>query len=1164
MYLSSLDIFGFKSFAQRTRINFASGLTAIVGPNGCGKSNLVDAVRWVLGEQRESALRSERMENIIFGGTGKRRPLGMAEISLTLKDPDGRLPVEFDEITVTRRLYRSGKSEYLLNKSTCRLRDLVDMFTDTGIGPDSYSIIELKMVEDILSGNPEEMRRILDEAIGITRYKLRRKEALRKLAEARQDRERALDIFAEVERQTKALHRQVARVQSYRRLQEKAARVRAAIVLARVQELESQLEPLAGSLGDIRTRMEAETGELASAEAALMRLEGEILQLEEERRRHSGEFHAAQSRHQALAAEKTRLEEEVRSQVWRLEKNKDESKRLAGELESVERQGETAQADLAARQERFPGLEARLGEIRGSFTEVDNRYREIRTQTQAGRDELTRLRQQETEAIRDQERRAAQVRSLEERRADLAARLQEQESRLVTRRAEAESLQGVTEELTAQIHAVREKAAAQSREAEALRTAIREKERELDQNVSARSQIQFQIKHFQELHRRSSPLFAAGGPLAARYPDQISATLGDELVVDETYLKAVETALMAFNYSRVLDDPAQLEAVRDFISQEGAGRAALLVGDPPDVDIGRAREFAAQAGGEALAEAVAGGTRAAQWIRYLLQGIVLLPGLEEARRWASAAGESGVALVTPEGEYTDGRGVWIVGRRKGEAPRVLGVSARMKELERQRREGEVRHREIGEEIAQLQEEVRGVVDRLKVSQDSLKKAEQTLDARTREKLQLEAQLSGANLLAEQIRREAGEVDARLREAAAQPLDSDLPAIIERLRAREAEQRDREAGEAKVMDERESVRMNLERVQIEVERGRAELTRARDHFHGLARRRDDLQRRLKELSEENRSVETRLEETEKQVGEQSEKVTQAEQALSEIRRRLEDFDTGRMELQETQKLQNQRVREYRANLETYSRQVHETELRSVEIEATLREERRRLEGVDPAALEGEEANPEVLAQLERKILSLEPLNLAAEAEYNEQMARLQFLQDQLKDLDQAEADLQQTITTLNREARERFENGFGRIRENLQRIFQGVFEGGKADLRLTDDDPLESEIELMAAPPGKRIGSLTLLSGGEKTLTAISLLFAVYLEKPSPFCILDEVDAPLDEENTGRFCRMLKNFSLKTQFLVVTHNKRMMMEAEQLLGITMEEEGVSKVVPVKVN
>ncbi|MFH1861289.1 MAG: AAA family ATPase, partial [bacterium] len=272
MYLSSIDLFGFKSFAHRTRISFSPGLTAIVGPNGCGKSNLVDAIRWVLGEQRESALRSDRMENVIFSGSNQRRPLGMAEISLTLNGVNGELLVDYDEVTITRRLYRSGKSEYLLNKSLCRLKDLIDLIADSGVGSDAYSIIELKMVEDILSENPLELRRLFDEATGITRYKMRRKEALRRLEEARQDRERSQDLFVEIERQTVALKRQVSRLQSYQRLKEKARLIELAIVLDHTRQLDAKLAPLNDTMRQISGDLETKTAQINQVEATLMLL----------------------------------------------------------------------------------------------------------------------------------------------------------------------------------------------------------------------------------------------------------------------------------------------------------------------------------------------------------------------------------------------------------------------------------------------------------------------------------------------------------------------------------------------------------------------------------------------------------------------------------------------------------------------------------------------------------------------------------------------------------------------------------------------------------------------------------------------------------------------------------------------------------------------------
>lgn len=1166
MYLSSIDLFGFKSFAVRTRINFQPGLTAIVGPNGCGKSNLVDAVRWVLGEQREAALRSERMENVIFGGTGKRRPLGMAEISLTMHDTDGALPVEYEEVTVTRRLFRSGKSEYLLNKNICRLRDIVDLFTGTGVSTESYSIIELKMVEDILSGNPDEMRRLLDEALGITRYKARRKEALRKLADARQDRERALDILSEVETQAKALHRQVTRVQSYKRLQEKARRIRSAITLANVKNLESRLAPLAGSLDQFKVQMETLTAELSASEAALMRLETEALKLEEERAGFADQATSAQNRFQEVAGQKARMEEEHRTTLWRLEKNREEHAAIAAELERLQTQIAQAEAALQQRQADFPAQESRLKEIQAGFDQADAHFRTVRQETQTGRADIAALRQQETQTIRDLERRAAQIKTLEDRRADLALRLQELDARLASRRKEIEVVQADLEQKDAQAKAARQVCADLDTKAEELRGRIRTAERDLDQNAALRNQIQIQTRHFQELHRRSSPLYSAGGPLAAKFPEAISAALGDELVAEERCLKAVETALQGMIYSRVLEDSGQLESLQGLLSKDGLGRAALLVGEAPGSSPEAAREFVRDFGGEVLAEAISGHTRASTWARHLLRNVVMVTGREELRGLASGAGRRGLMLVSPEGEFTDGQGFWIIGATRDEPPRIQGLSSRMKELTKQGKEAETKHRELQDNLFKLKNDLATAQKDLKAANETLIKADQARETKAREKLQIEAQAGSANLILEQLRREAQEVADKL--AALMQSDQagspELPAITDRLRGLEADQQRKEALEAEAMENREAARQTLAQRQIEFERIRAELSRARDQVQTLVNRREELSKRSANLEAESGQLAQRRAELEEQMGDQGEVVAQAAQALDELRHKLDDFDLNRRELQESQRSQSAKVRDQRAALEQVSQQLHHGELQCVEIEATLREERRKLESVDLESIAGEEPEPEVLVKLERKILSLEPLNLAAEAEYQVVQERLTFLNDQLKDLNQAETDLQQTVAALNKEARERFESGFGRIRANLQRIFLDVFEGGSADIKLAGDDPLESRIELLAAPPGKRPGSLTLLSGGEKALTAISLLFAIYLEKPSPFCILDEVDAPLDDENTGRFCRMLKNFSGKTQFLVITHNKRTMTEAQQLLGITMEEEGVSKVVPVKLN
>jgi chromosome segregation protein len=1166
MYLASIDLFGFKSFAQKTHINFGRGVTAIVGPNGCGKSNIVDAVRWVLGEQREAALRSERMENVIFGGTNKRRPLSLAEISLTLHDTDGLLPVEYEEVTVTRRLFRSGKSEYLLNKSVCRLRDLLDLFMGTGIGPDAYSIMELKMVEDVLSDNPEQLRHLLDESLGITRYKMRRKEALRRLADARLDRERALDILAEVERQGRALKRQVATVKAYKRLQAKAGRIRLALVLMRLNQLEQELAPLSTIIRQRQAEQETCSTELAAVETDLMRIETELLSLESERQGAASQHEVAQSHYQNARSDLSKLDEEMRAHTWRIERNEEERQKINAETGRLSQQVEGAQRVLQERERGLPTLQAALAERRQAFALADQRFREIRLLAQRARDELNELREKQAQQIRAAEQRAASIQSLRDRRAELQQKQQELRQELSSRQAELTGFQSDLEVKSAQLAQVQKECADLEARSEELRNQKLLLERELDRNSSQRQQAQAQIEHLQEMHRRGSPLYSAGGALASKFPDAISGALADELQLDERYLRAIETALAGMAFSRVIEAPEHFETIVDFLSSEKTGRAALLVGQPPHHDIGDARVFAQSIGGQALATAIEATSLVARWVAYFLRNVVLVDSRTDLRRFASQASEAGIVLVTLEGELTDGRGIWVLGGVHEEAPRVVGLSARRSALERRLSELEEGQTEIRKSIAAFHAQQVEAQTAYERAVETRRQAEENYEAALRLKLQKEAQVVGSDLLLQQSLREFAEVENQLVNLT--PADfgeqSDLDGLEAKVRLLQSQQHEHSQTESAALEERESARTALDEIQMTQERAKAEIARTRDQLAQLSQRSEELAAELEGLGQSDRQCGERLEALRLDRQIQGEIVAQAAAQMQQMRLKLEEFDSSRLELQESQRHANNQVRTCRSRLDELSQAVHQAQLQSVEIEAGLREERRKLEGVNTEGLAGEPADPEILAKIERKILSLEPLNLAAEKEYQELEERQTFLTTQLQDLNQAETDLQQTIAALNHEAKERFEGGFERIKQNFQKVFLDVFEGGKADLTLSGDDPLEADVELLAAPPGKRIGSLSLLSGGEKALTAISLLFAIYLEKPSPFCILDEIDAPLDDENTMRFCRMLQNFSLKTQFLVITHNKRTMTQAQQLLGVTMEEEGISKVVPVKLN
>ncbi|TKJ40246.1 chromosome segregation protein SMC [candidate division LCP-89 bacterium B3_LCP] len=1166
MYLSSIDIFGFKSFARRTRIDFAPGVTAIVGPNGCGKTNIVDAVRWVLGEQRESALRSERMDNVIFGGSEKKRPLGMAEISLTLQDTDGMLPVDYDEVTLTRRLFRSGKSEYLLNKTVCRLKDLVGLFMDTGVGPDSYSIIELKMVEDIISEDPNEIRHLLDEATGITRYKVRRKEALRRLIDARQDRERVLDILSEVEKQANSLKRQAAKARSYKRLQERVERIRSAIVYNRVQQYESRLLPLDDSLKEHRTLAEDKTAELGSSEATLIRLEGDLLNLENDRQAISRQYNQSQETYQEASHEKSRLEEEGRLNSWRLQDCSEDIDKVKSTLKQLDSQISEADEELNKSKGELPELDNTLQKRRKEFQDKDEKFKTARNLSLRNQQDLQALRESEADAIRSSEERKANIRTLRlrydelnRRRDELLVQVGQRETELTSAQVDLDESTKVHDEASQYVKKNHEKL-------ESLQEQLRKTESEYEQTENQKEQVKLQIEHIGELQRRESPVYPAGGLLAEKFPGEISATLGDELQVEDRYVVPVESALRGMFYCRVLQESQSFKMILDCLSGEKNGRAAILTGSPPSFDLSGIFDFASKTNGTPLAEVIQGDSVISQWIRYLLCSTVLYETIKEIQNVKKNALKNNLSLVALSGEFTDARGFWIIGTTGEKSHKAVGVSNRMTELARELRSLEENSTNLEASISEIRRQVEELRTEVQTSQKSLSTARLDLDNLTVKRMKLDAQIVSSSPIIEQLGSEIEGIPARIEKlsSAEEAQEIEIDNVVNRLAEAEEQLKNFMTTEAETLEGREEVHKKLASVEIDFERARARIDRATDHQSSLQNRKGRLDERLTELSQNRDNYTALKEKIVDQLSNKQEKVTELGAFVKDHKEKLDDLDSQRRALQEEHHQAGQKVRELRSKLEEISESVHQIQLEKVQIETTLGEERQKLDGVDLGEIKDEDADEELLFDLEKKMIAAEPLNLAAEGEYFEQKKRLDFLSEQLQDLNEAEKSLEETITTLNSEARERFDEGFQRVKDNFRKIFCDLFEGGDADLRLTEDNSLESRIEVLATPGKKKIGALSLLSGGEKALTAISLLFAIYLEKPSPFCILDEVDAPLDEENTMRFNHLLDKLTPKTQFLIVTHNKRTMEVADNLLGVTMEENGISKVVPVQIN
>jgi chromosome segregation protein len=1172
MKLRSLHLHGFKSFADKTVLELRDGVTAIVGSNGCGKSNTADAVRWVLGETRAGALRSAKMEEVIFQGTIRRRPLNYAEVSLVFGNEDGAVPIPQTEIEIARKVFREGGSEYFLNRQSCRLRDVHDLLRDTGLGSDAYSIIEAGMIDAILSERHDERRAMFEEAAGIGRYKDRRKAAQRRLEAAEVDLSRLNDLVGEVDSKVKALARQKRKAQRHAELQARRLDLEMAIARAESDALTAALAAGAQRLVDLeREGREAET-ERVTAEAILgeRRIEGaeitrqrsavaarledvrrrldarerEIL-LADERRSHA-EMRIAQlvrergelaERAERLAADAARLEGEVRNAAARLEGVRE---RLEMRLE----ENETLRATLAAHRQASDAAAAKSREL----------AREM--------------------AAAEGERAAAERRQAEA--AERIARLAEQEAQLagdlamLEEQTELWSGQGDTlrDRLDAAIDAA-ERAREEIRVLRGRESALRDGLRAADDRlsrlaaqVSAREALEASYEGF------SPAVSALMGLKEARFPG-ILAPLADFVratTADAATASSVESFLGTLLQALVVRDLKAAQHVRRWFREEwdGGGTLLLLPLDAPGV-----REAVADPDAAARL-GVAGHGAAAAWVETFLHGLIVVQGEDALEGYGRGARVDGL------GDTVDPRGVI----RLGQPVSGEGILARREALARLR--NEVEDARVAHDRLVLDRDA--LAEQLALAEETAREAEEHVRVTENELRQLDADAAAHGHRQSRLRREREEVgvgmgNARRLSAEAVERIAALDARLAELQraANEAAGEQHRAGGAlgeldavweAARDEESELRVAVARAEgdlRELERAFAAATQGSDSARGRGRTLEseaaELRRSLEGLSgirdKAGDEVQDLFAERDREAG-----------MLANLDTRL-----GELELEATHAEERARVARRREGEASEGR--HRLELERADQESRLARTRERVEVewgrpwdvLVTQAAPVEEGEPDAwrteVRQVAQAVDALGPINMLAVQEHEEEDTRLRFLLEQQADLNKARDDLSSAIRQINKTAREVFMGTFTQVRENFHRTFQSLFQGGECDVWLTEpDDPLESPIEIQASPRGKKTQRIHLLSGGERTLTALSLLFAIYLVKPSPFCLFDEVDAPLDESNVGRFIQLLNDFKHQTQFIVITHNPRTMESADWIYGVTMEEPGVSTIVGVE--
>ncbi len=1181
MYLSKLELHGFKSFAAHTALAFDAGITAIVGPNGCGKSNIVDAVRWVIGEQRARILRSEKMENVIFNGTSKRRPLGMAEVLLTIENNRGVLPIEYAEVTLGRRLYRSGESEYLLNGTPCRLKDIVDLFMDTGMGAGAYSVIELKMVEEILSDHAPDRRHLFEEAAGITKYKQRRAQTLRKLDGTQTDLTRLRDLTEEIGKRVNSLKRQAAKAARYREHHDRLHRLELALAQVEHDRLTAQQHVLQAEMRQLADALKEHTARLATDEARLEALRKTLIEREALLSEHQQQLNEHLTSVRDLEAD-ARLEQE----------------RLDGAVREQER---TAREQEEARKQRST-LERYAEHLAGELAEAEplkDEAEHVLRQAQAARDEARATAQAQhasLQALREQEQRVADERAEHRRRLDRLTNrlelLEQERTRIFEQLVELEEDIRKHEALAKQAGRRLEEAKKAVRAAEAARDeagrehdawlhrleeaaeALRHAEREHDAADAETHLLQSLVSSFDEFS--DAVRFLAADAAWTPAPLQ---TVADLLACEPAHRVALDAALGDLAACIVVRTEEEARRAVALLRAEHKGRAIFLVLErlPAEAPL----DDAAPATNGVAARPMRTLVRVSnpeheRMAALLLRDCYLVEALDEALALA-APPTAHSRYVAASGEWTDRRGLLHAGSAPEDRSPVATRIGRREQLEAAAEHLAALKAELERRAADV-EALRAGLDALPLEahRRTLAEAEQAQTAADREHARAAYEL-------QTLERRRADLADRL--TALEAESATLHADVEPLGTSEAEAGERLA----------ALRARGEAVETAFLAAEAESRAAQDRFGEASvaavearNRHDNLERDLARTRQEVQALDRRAGERSAHLETLQQTIEAARQKLALLQTRIDDVRAHRDGLEtgvaraKTALLKTRadidevefRLRKLRQAREETIREENTRAVRQAEIQtrkedllAGIRENYDRDLAEDPVEIDAdfeEQAARARVQALRRKIQTLGSVNALALEEYETERERFEFMRAQQEDLEKAEATLLETIHEINTTAAARFNETFEAIRTSFRGLFSELFgQEATADLMLAaPDDPLESPIEIMAKPRGKRPVSIAQLSSGEKTLTAIALLFAIYLVKPSPFCILDEVDAPLDDANIDRFMRLIRRFAAETQFILVTHNKRTMEMADRLYGITMQEQGVSGLVGVR--
>ncbi|RXZ76989.1 chromosome segregation protein SMC [Paenibacillaceae bacterium] len=1182
MYLKRIELSGFKSFADRTELEFVRGITAVVGPNGSGKSNISDSIRWVLGEQSAKSLRGGKMEDIIFAGSDARKAVNYAEVSLSLDNTDQVLPLEFNEVTVTRRVHRSGDSEYLINKQPCRLKDITELFMDTGIGKEAYSIIGQGRIEEILSTRSEDRRGIFEEASGIVKYKSRKREAQRKLDDTENNLIRIHDLVSELEVQIGPLQEQSEKAIHYKSLKEQLKTKEISMYVHQIEEVHRSWTEASAKLTRLQedqlglssvvskhdALLERDRQKLREIEEALDRLHEAMLQYSEEYEKSEGYGEVLKERKRNLEQNRSQLEQLIASQEERIDQLALEEADMQAKEAKLTEELVQLEALLASEEANFLGvagesgsaeeetLKGELLEVLSGMAQARNEIRYAEQQQEAVQRRIERLDGEEAKWREQSEKMMARKLSLQRKLEETIADLGKTRSRYLDESEQLQSLHKLYEEAQAAARKWQQKQDAQ----ESRRDTMKEMQNDLDGFIQG-------VREVLKASRR------ANGGLTG-----VHGAVAELVKVPQELELAVETALGGALQHVVMENERAAREAIAFLKQRQLGRATFL---PLDVIKSRyvpeneKRSIQAAEGFVGIAsELVSCSETYSSIVGSLLGNVLIATKLEEANRIAAKCNYR-YRVVTLEGDVVNAGGSMTGGSLHKKGANLLGRTRQIEQLDLEIKETAAQLARLKDKLGDIRkeqsirnqniEELREHGEKRRIEEQQIRAEQQQLEKEARH-LQEQNQMFAQDLSGHTAERR--ELEAAI--AAAQAKLVELTAAEHKLQneIRQAESRRKETESAKQQLQGQLTDLKIKVAKMSQEkhsyedqavRVRSELTRARQELTGM---RNQFKQQEQEMSRHH-------EESVKQLESQNHYRLKKEECAEQT-----DFKRAeRTEMTRYLEEGESETKEQRAQLRQVEDQIRQTEIAANRLDVELDNVLRKLSEEYELSFELAKERypvPEDIAgtqqevrELKRKITQLGDVNLGAIEEYERVRERYEFLDGQKNDLMEAKTTLYQVIREMEDEMGKRFRTTFEAIRKHFVVVFAKLFGGGRADLMMVDTDRvLETGIDIMAQPPGKKLQNLQLLSGGERALTAIALLFAILQVKPVPFCVLDEVEAALDEANVARFAQYLREFSELTQFIVVTHRKGTMEEADVLYGVTMEEGGVSKLVSVK--